>query len=1513
VPAFDEPGDSVRGLLTHFAAAWQAGRRPRLERFLAARPERERPALFVTLLTEELRARLALGERPGADEYVHRFPAFAAAVAGVYATLDAPTVSPAGVLAGPADTTAGGRTDPVAGGHSERPFPPSSWSEASTPAAAVPPDEQEEPPAAYGRYTVLGFLGKGGFGSVYLGHDGQLDRSVAIKVPRLGRRSAPDTVARFLQEARRVARLKHPGIVTIFDVGVQDGHVFLVTDYVEGASLGAKLRERRLTWQESARIAAAVADALACAHEQRIVHRDVKPSNILLTRDLAPVLLDFGLALGDEDDGVGQRDLILGTPQYMSPEQARGEGHRIDGRTDLFSLGAVLYTMLTGRPPFGATDVQELLRQVRDDDPQPPRQLVREVPRELERICLKAMAKRISDRYTTANDLADDLRRVLGGRAPGPTARPAPIAEAPESATATLHPCRQCGAVNDPDARFCGRCGVTLAAPKPPLAVEATPKPSAGGSTLTRSSESGRRQLTLFSARVSPGEGGDADPESFGAMLPHFQEACKRVVTGLGGHVAQADGDAVLVYFGYPMAFEDAARRAVRAGLAVVTAVEELNARVLPRGDAPLAVRVGVHTGLVVTGEGRDGTTRDLALVSEPRQIAARLEDLADAGQVLIGGATHKLVQGFFRCEALGPQRLKGVTKPVEAFRAVEEAAAIDRLEVAGPSGLTPLIGRDRELDLLMDRWELAREGQGQVVLLLGEPGIGKSRLLYEVKARVVAGGAPPTSVIEFRCAPQYQNSGLYPVADALERRLDFRRDTPAAERWARVERLQADAGCPPESTPLIAAILGLRSDAHPVPDVGPERLKQLTLEALLDRLRRLAARHPALLVVEDLHWIDPSTLELLNLVVDELSAERVLALFTSRPEFASPWPNRPHVTQVGLNRLTRAQVAKLVERRAGSAAVPAEVTELFLKRTDGVPLFLEELTRMALDAGVLREEHGRLKLEGAAALAGVIPDTLQDLLTARLDRLGPAKELAQVGAVLGREFSQELLAPVAERDEAALVGDLARLTEAEILFRKGRSPQASYLFKHALIQDAAYQSLLKSQRQQHHRRAADAYEARFPETALAQPELLAHHYTEAGLRPQAVAYWEKAGLLSRDRSANVEAIVHLSKGLEVLAALDDTPDRARQELRLQIPLGTALLSTKGYAAPEVGDAFARARELAHQVGSGQEQFYVLWGEWAWRVVRDELDRCMELVPEAIALAQSLNDPGLMMEALFVPGLTRVYRGEFAAARQDCEQGLALEDADRCRAHARFTGQNSAVTHRSYLALALWHMGYPQRALDLSRETLTLARSLKDPFSLCYALHHAGWLKQHCRLGAEALEHGNELVALATEQRFAFWRATGTLYRASGLLLQGRTTDGAAQVEDGLAAYRATGAKLALPYYLSFRATALIDSGRPAEALQVLDEALAIGRTTNDRFHEAELLRLRGEVSGSEADFGAAFDLARRQGSRAWELRTAVSLARRLNAANARGLVEGALAGFPEGGETPDLIEARAG
>lgn len=677
-----------------------------------------------------------------------------------------------------------------------------------------------------------------------------------------------------------------------------------------------------------------------------------------------------------------------------------------------------------------------------------------------------------------------------------------------------------------------------------------------------------RRQLTVMFCDLqgSTALSQQLDPEELRDVIRGYQEVCAGAVARFEGHIAKYLGDGLLVYFGYPQAHEDDPQRAVRAGLAILQDMGPLNARLKSDKDLELTVRIGIHTRLVVAGEmGGGDTLEELAIVGETPNIAARIEGAAEPDGIAISDVTASLVQGFFLCESMGPHDLKGISEPVELFRVLEESGAQTRFDVAVSTHLTPLVGREQEVGLLLDRWEQVEEGLGQVVLVSGEAGIGKSRLLQGL---IDGLAGRPHVFQQHRCSPYHQNSALFPVIESYERWLGFQREDSQEERIQAIETaLEERSLLTPEALSLWAGMLSVPLDeSHPPLDLSPQRQRQKTMELMTQLKVATANEQPVLAVFEDLHWADPTTLEFLGLLVEQVATSKVMAILTFRPEFTPPWGSRSHVTQINLNRLPQRLATDLIALVTGGKELPEEVIDQIASKSDEVPLFVEELTQMVIESGLLREMDGRYELTGPLTDLA-IPSTLQDSLTARLDRLGEVKEVVQLASVLGREFIYQLIQAVSQQDDAPLSDHLRQLVAGEFLYQQGVLPEASYIFKHALIQDAAYNSLLISRRQQYHQLVAQVYEESFPETVESQPELLAHHYTEAGLNQQAVPYWQQAGQIAVRRSANVEAVNHFTKGLELLEALPDTQERDSQEAELQTFLGQCLIQVRGFGS----------------------------------------------------------------------------------------------------------------------------------------------------------------------------------------------------------------------------------------------------------------------------------------------------------------------------------------------------------
>ncbi len=1086
--------------------------------------------------------------------------------------------------------------------------------------------------------------------------------------------------------------------------------------------------------------------------------------------------------------------------------------------------------------------------------------------------------------------------------------------------------CMQCDFANPPGFQFCGKCGASLTdqTPTPSPVQGELPTQIASPPPEPHIPDAERRQLTiLFTDLVDSTKlSGQLDAEDYREIVRAYQATCAEVIERFDCHLAQTLGDGLLIYSGYPVAHDNDAERAVRAGLGILDAMKALNERLDKDKGIRLGVRVGIHTGLVVVGDVGAGSKQEQLALGEVPNIAARIQGLAQPDTVVISNATYRLVQGYFECQALGERELRGVAEPIAIYRALQESGAQSRLDVATSRGLTPLVGRESEVTLLLERWNQAKDGQGQVVLLSGEAGIGKTRIVQTLKDHVAD---EPHIRWECRSSPYYQNTALYPITDLLQRTLQFQSDDFPEQRLEKLEQTLSQYHLPLEETvPLFAPLLSVTipEDHYPPLTLSPQRQRQKTLESIVAIVLELSEQQPVLFILEDLHWTDPSTLELLDLLIDQTPTASICVLLTCRPEFQPTWSHRSYLTEMTLNRLSRSQIESIATQVAGGKTLPDEVLVQLAERTDGVPLYIEEMIKSVLESGVLKEVDSQYELTGSISSLS-IPSTLQDSLMARLDRLITAKGIAQQAAVIGRQFSYELLQAVSHLDEATLQLELERLVEAELVFQRGLSLQATYIFKHALVQDAAYQSLLRSTRQQYHQVIAQVLEERFAETVATQPELLAHHYTEAGQDEAAISYWQRAGQRAIERSANLEAVSHLMKGIALITQLEETPARLHQELELQTALGTALMATRGFAAPEVERTYSRAQELCQQVGETPQRFSALWGIWYFYAVWPDAQKAVELATQLITLAQRANDAALRMIAHRALGANLIGQGELAQGLAHLRQALTLYNPQQHRALAFVYGQDIGVICQQWSAWALWFLGSPDQALQMQSEALQMAHEADHPLTLVYVMTHSAYFHLFRRERERATALAEIALRLATEQGFGIFIASMKIVRGEAVA-PAAIADGIAWIREGIEAWRATGAELFLPLHLTQLAEAYGHVGQAEAGLAALEEGLAIVERGGEHMWDADLYRVKGnlmllqgaEESAAEACLHTALEIARHQGAKIYELRAAVSLSRlwqsRGKRQDAYELLAPVYGWFTEGFDTADLKDAKA-
>jgi class 3 adenylate cyclase/predicted ATPase len=1034
-----------------------------------------------------------------------------------------------------------------------------------------------------------------------------------------------------------------------------------------------------------------------------------------------------------------------------------------------------------------------------------------------------------------------------------------------------------------------------------------------------------RRQVTvMFSDLVgSTALSVRMDPEDLRELISAYHKCVAEAVRRFGGFVAQYLGDGVLVYFGYPEAHEDDAERAVRAGLELIAAVIAL------KTPASLQTRVGIATGLVVVGDLMTGSGEghERGIVGETPNLAARLQGIAEPNTVVIAEATRRLLGNLFELQDLGARQLKGA-EPLRVWVALRARTVESRFEALHPSDLTALVGREEETDLLLRRWSRAKSGEGQVVLISGEAGIGKSRL---TAALLQSLASEPHTRLRYFCSPQHTDSAFSPITGQMERAAGFLHDDTPRQKLDKLDALLAQTSTSIQDAALIAEMLSLPNDGrYPALELTPQQRRQKTLEALTAQIGTLSRQKPILMILEDAHWADPTSLETFGRVVDRIRTLRVLLLVTFRPEFDAPWIGRPYVTALIINRVAEHEAGAMIDRIVGDRQLSAGIRQDIIERTDGIPLFVEEMTKAVLEAGSETAAARAIAAVPSPALA--VPASLYASLMARLDRLGGSvKELAQIAAAIGREFSHPLLASVVRQPETTLSSALDRLIAAGLLFRQGMPPHATYVFKHALVQDAAYGTLLREPRRRLHARIAETIESEFAESAESRPELLARHWTEAGLIEKAADLWGKAGQRSLAQSALVEATEQLTRALEQIATLPITPALRREQIQLQVTIITPLMHVKGYAAPETKAAAERARLLIEQAEALGEPpddplllFSVLFSFWTASFVGFNGDNVRELAKQFLTLAEKRRATAPLMIGHRMMG-SLLHRGDFVEGRAHLDRAIALYDPQEHRSLAARFGQDVRVAALSYRSWALWVLGYPDAALGDASCAIKEAREIGQAPTLMYASVHACIIHIECGNYSTANEQVIELISLAEEKGTQFWKALGLSVQGCLLVLAGRPADAIQMITSSVTALQSTGSTLWLPLHLLYLARAYAGVGQFDNSWRCIEEAITAVETTNERWIEAEVHRTRGEIAllspnpdaaKAEAYFERALIVARAQKAKSWELRATMSIAQlgrdQGKRDEARALLGPICDWFTEGFDTRDLKEAKA-
>ena len=1347
-------------------------------------------------------------------------------------------------------------------------------------ASSTEPSERDEHTASLepnsviaNRYRVVSRLGSGGEGQVYRAVDTMLEVDVAIKFLH---RNRTRNTALLANEVRLARQIVHPAVCRVYDIASSKYGDFSTMEYIEGDDLRTVLRRfGRLSVERVIRIGCEICDGLDAAHSKGVLHRDLKPSNIMIDLQGQVRIMDFGLAIGDGPQAQPRTRAGMGTPPYMAPEQWQMQA--VTAKTDLYALGLTLYELLTNRRVFRADSLPALKYEVLNNTPPPPSRILPNVGTGLDQVIMRLIEKDPDKRPDSAQEVVESLRK-----------------------RSQAHIERL-----DSDHFVSGQ-------------------------------RAERRQISVMVCHLLNAMeiGQQLEPEDLFEVIRGFEELQDHTVHEFSGSGVRRTTDMHLGYFGLPHAHENDPERAVRTAMSLLGKCAHYNGQLSRRFGVKLAVAISVHTGPVVVGDTGGIDSGYWKIVGDTIDVATQLAKSADPESVVISSVTHQRIAGLFLTKDLGEQILWAGARPVHAFSVIQPSGMRSRLALLRTGRLTQFVGREQEVELIAARWEKIEEGMGHGILLCGEAGFGKSRLIQRVAERFadVAHGW-----YEIECNPFTQNSSFYPIIRFFEEDiLAFTEADSAQERLRRLDEAATLLGLPAaDVVQLVGALLALPvADKPDMPALTPELKRRKMLDILLQWLFALSKEQPSIFVIEDIHWCDPSTMELLGRMIEQLPTVPLLLIMTYRPEFEPPWPPRSHMTPVYLSTLSRRQTRQLVAAAAQTTVLSSQELDGIVARADGVPLFAEELTKMVVDSRSQSAEYAPSASEDAGnnGQEVSIPGNLQESLIARLDQMGTAKEIAQQGAVLGRSFSYELIRDIVDHDEEALQAALTRLTTENLVYQRSEPPNALYTFKHALVRDAAYHSMVRRQRKNIHARVVEALLQR-SEYAQNRPELLAHHSQNCECYDDAIEYWYLAGERCTASSAHHEAIEHLQHGLALIPELVPSLERDQLELKFLAMLSVCQIATSGYASADVGHSFTRAQILYQKLPRTPDLFRLLYSTYLFYVVRAHREQTPVIAEQLLQTADTYDDQAMQLVAYSSLGEVEFYAARYRESIAYMDKTIAMYNIDDREMHDLLSGADPCSNAYMYASWSYWLLGRPDHAWQMASQGLALAEDIGHAFSIAHALSFAASVALNRGDFAQALTMSTRNIALSGEQGFVLWLAVAKIQKGRANVSMNQREEGMRELEEGFAILAQTGSNLQVPQLMCYLAEAQLITERYSEGLDTVRQALLMVATNLDVYYEAELHRLEGALLGARtrasstgmaADegeriavcFNTALTVAREQKARSLELRAATGLSQYYEevgeVARARAILRPVYDAFSEGFDTADLTRAHS-